>query len=253
MRDKILNEVNEQPFFSISADEAADCSNKEQMSFVVRFVDRNDNIREAFLDFINCDDGTTGQAIADKVLQRMGMFGLCLSKLRGQCYDGAGNMAGRLNGAAALVQKQANKASYFHCAAHALNLCIMATSRIIPVRNMWNVLKEVSLFFSNSPKRQQCFVEILTASKVQESSRKKLIDLCQTLWVARNDALLVFSQLYPVVVDTLTTIRSSNGWNSESSFKALSLLNSITQFCFISTFVVTSKIMSYTAPLAVSL
>ena len=68
MREKILREVREQPFFSICADEAADCSNKEQMPLVIRFVDKDCNIREEFMDFILCDEGTTGRAIADKII-----------------------------------------------------------------------------------------------------------------------------------------------------------------------------------------
>lgn len=38
-------------FFSIIADEAADCSNKEKMSLVLRFVDSDLNIREANIRF----------------------------------------------------------------------------------------------------------------------------------------------------------------------------------------------------------
>lgn len=76
VRDQILSEVREQPFFSISADEAVDCSNKEQMPFVIRFVDSSDNIREEFLDFILCDQGTTGEAIARKLTQELDVLSL---------------------------------------------------------------------------------------------------------------------------------------------------------------------------------
>ena len=79
---------------AISADEATDCSNKEQMPFVVRFVDQDNNIREEFLDFILCDEDTTGHAIATKLIEELNMCGLPLSKLRGQWFDGAENMAG---------------------------------------------------------------------------------------------------------------------------------------------------------------
>ena len=38
-----------------------------------------------------------------------------MNDCRGQCYDGAGNMAGRLNGASTLIKEEYNKAIYFHC------------------------------------------------------------------------------------------------------------------------------------------
>ena len=254
VRENILKEVREQLFFSICADEAADCSNKEQMPLVVRFVDQEDNIREEFIDFVLCDEGTTGRAIADKIILKLAEYRLDIANLRGQCYDGAGNMAGRMNGAAALIQREAgaSNAHYFHCSSHALNLCIMATSKIQAVRSMWSVLREVSLFFNSSPKRQHCFEEVVCRT-LPESNKKKLVDLCRTRWVARNDALSVFLKLYPAVVETLTIISSSRGWNADSASRARSFLNSITSFSFISTFIVTSMILAYTAPLATGL
>ena len=38
--------------FSILADEVTDCSNLEQLSLAIRFVDKQCQIREEFLDFI---------------------------------------------------------------------------------------------------------------------------------------------------------------------------------------------------------
>ena len=75
---KKLCEVRQQLFYAISADEATDCSNKEQMPFVVRFVDQDNNIREEF-DFILCDEGTTGHAIATKLIEELNMCRLPLS------------------------------------------------------------------------------------------------------------------------------------------------------------------------------
>ena len=77
------------------ADEAADCSNKEQLPLVIRFVDATDSIREEFVGFVLCDKGTTGSAIADKILETLAAYGLNITFLRGQGYDGAGNMAGK--------------------------------------------------------------------------------------------------------------------------------------------------------------
>ena len=64
-------------------------------------------------------------------------------------------MAGRYQGAAALLQKDFLKAAYFHCAAHILNLCIVAACKIPLVRNMVGVLEQVCLFFMMSPKHHR--------------------------------------------------------------------------------------------------
>ena len=62
--ETIINEVKRNKYFSIIADEAADCSNKEQLSLVLRFVDDNLNIRENFIQFIHCRWGLSGADLA---------------------------------------------------------------------------------------------------------------------------------------------------------------------------------------------
>ncbi|CAB4023164.1 Hypothetical predicted protein, partial [Paramuricea clavata] len=70
--------------------EAADISIKEQLSLVLRFVDSSQQIREEFVGFYHCEDGTSGVA-----LKEMADLGLPMANCRGQSYDGAGNMAGK--------------------------------------------------------------------------------------------------------------------------------------------------------------
>ena len=109
IRAQILEEVKVAKFFAICADEAADCSNKEQLPIVLRFVDMSNTVREEFVDF------ATGAAIAEKILEALRGYGLDLNCLRGQSYDGAGNMAGKYRGAAVTVQATCPKAVYVHC------------------------------------------------------------------------------------------------------------------------------------------
>lgn len=77
-----------------------------------------------------CNTGTTGTAIANKILEALETYGLNIANLRGQGYDGAGNMAGKYRDAASVLQSKYPKAVYVHCAAHALNLCVVATCSV---------------------------------------------------------------------------------------------------------------------------
>ena len=60
----IISEVNKSRVFSILflADEARDCSNSnsEQMSFIKRYVDKSCQIREEFIQFLECHFGPCG-------------------------------------------------------------------------------------------------------------------------------------------------------------------------------------------------
>jgi len=71
---------------------------------------------------------------------------------RGQCYDGAGNMSRRLNGASSLIKAEHDKAIYVHCMNHRLSLCVADTCQLPLVRNMMDVVRKFSEFFNNSPK-----------------------------------------------------------------------------------------------------
>ena len=111
IRDEILGEIRKATYFSISADEAADCSNKEQLSLTIRSVDSSDKVREEFIEFDHCKEGTTGEALAELIKGRLQALGLQLEKIRGQCYDGAGAMRVKDKGVGPRIQREYPKAT----------------------------------------------------------------------------------------------------------------------------------------------
>ena len=75
-------------------DEGTDLSNKELLSLVLRYVDHDTGMaREDVMGFL---EGISGRCLADKITTTLQNYGLDLTKLRGQAYDGAGNMAGSI-------------------------------------------------------------------------------------------------------------------------------------------------------------
>ena len=93
-----MKEIQQTKTFSILAYEASDKSVKAQLSLVIRFVDEYSNIREQFLGFLYCEDGTSGKAISDLILREMSNLGIHVDNCRGQGYDGEGNMSGKNKG-----------------------------------------------------------------------------------------------------------------------------------------------------------
>ena len=147
---QIVCEVNTSPFFTALVDEACDCSNQEQIPIVVRFIYSKHVIREECLG----SEGTGGRALAELIIAKLSEWGIELSRLHGQGYNGAGNMAGRLSGCAAVIAEHYPNALYIHCSSHCLNLCVVAASKITSISNMWSTLLEISIFFKYSQKRQ---------------------------------------------------------------------------------------------------
>ena len=120
--ERIVEEIKESKFFSIMADKAQDCANKELMPLVIRYVEQSE-IREAFIKIILCNSGLTGLALSEKIKQAIDDLGLEMKDCWWQCYDGAGNMVGKCTGAAAWIREEYNFAVYTHCTSHQLNLC----------------------------------------------------------------------------------------------------------------------------------
>ncbi len=86
------------------------------------------------------------------ILTFLGSHGLNPTKLRGQAYDGAGKMSGRVNGTAALITKDYPLALYLHCAYHNLNLAVVKFLDETSVRNMIEIVNRVGIFFGAHPK-----------------------------------------------------------------------------------------------------
>ncbi|KAJ8024838.1 52 kDa repressor of the inhibitor of the protein kinase [Holothuria leucospilota] len=219
----------------------------------MRFVDKENNIREEFVDFVHCEDGVTGEALAQTILGRLRSYGLDTSYLRGQGYDGAGNMSGRIRGTAALIQKEIPTAFYVHCNAHILNLCIVRSCELQPIRNLMGVMLEITIFFRYSPKRQDKLEKKITRI-CPEEKKSKLINLCKTRWVERHQAFETFADLYVPVVEVFQEITENpSNWNQESLTGAKSLLLAITSFDFLMAFTVSKDVLGYAKGLSTSL
>lgn len=252
--EKISGEIKESKYFSVLADEAADISNKENISIVVRFVDTSNTIREEFVGFYQCNEGTTGEAIKNLILEVIVQeLGLSMVDCRGQCYDGAGSMAGIYNGASSLITAQFPKAVYVHCQSHRLNLCVADTCAIPMVKNMMGTVKKISDFFHNSPKRHDYLLKKIDAL-MPGYSRRVLMDVCRTRWITRIDGLDRLVELLEPVIATLDDISQNTDafanqqWNHTSRTDAQTLLNAVT-FPFIVTLVIVGYILDLTRPL----
>ena len=62
VRQSIIQKVQAAKWYTVIADEVTDVSNKEQLSFVLRYVDNVSLVvREDLVGFTECDTGISGQ------------------------------------------------------------------------------------------------------------------------------------------------------------------------------------------------
>ena len=136
-------------------------SNKEQMPLVLRFVDKNVDVREEFLGFLHYRSDLSGKALSETLLEAISKLKLDINYCRGQGYDGAAAVSGSKNGMAAHIIKENPNAIYTYCFSHRLNLSICRTCKIQSVANIMEQIKELSYFFNFSEPRQLLLLECI--------------------------------------------------------------------------------------------
>jgi hypothetical protein len=110
------------------------------------------------------------------------------------------------------------------------------------------ILKEVSLFFSSSPKRQlELQNQVVQFPDIEIVKKKKLVDLCRTRRVARIEAFEVFDSVMPAVVSSLEVIseETASGWNADSAMRAAGLYHSTKMFEILITSVVVKSALAH--------
>jgi hypothetical protein len=174
----IMNDCNEAGgWFSLSADEVRDTANKEQLVATIRYVDKEKNIKENLLCFRNVSADTSGESLSKELLTFIDEAGLDRMKMYSQCYDGAGNMAGKVKGVGPRIQKQLPKKLPFWCTAHQLNRCIVQACNIPSVRNLMCTSDQVVKFFEYSPKKQTVLEKLIDETVNDETSTTNIYNV----------------------------------------------------------------------------
>ena len=142
------------------ADEVIDSSNKEQVVICFRSVDEQFEPHEDLVGLYQVDSIKSSSIVAvvkDTIIR----LNLALSNCRGQCYDGAANMAGIRNGVAAQIRAEEPRAMFSHCYGHALNLAASDTvnnNKIL--RDVLDTVFEITKLLKFSPRRDALFTKL---------------------------------------------------------------------------------------------
>ena len=240
------------PIYSVLADEAADCGNKEQMPIVLRYVDSNKEINESFIKYVHCKEGMTGLELSANIENTLKELGLSLENCRGQGYDGASAMSSERKGVSGRILQKNSKALYVHCSSHRLNLVVAKACSILPVKNMLGQAQKIASFFSGSPIRSQYL-----STKIEEFGLtfKKLATPSTTRWVERIASLDSFLDAFVPIYETLNYMQFGGDQNEfkTSTSDAQSHFRQVEKFEFIVALVITQNILDHTLALTVQL
>ena len=197
---EVASNIRQSPFISIMADETTDIANKEQVTIVIHWVTADFVVHEEFIGLYMVDsiDSKTIMATIMDVLTRLN---LPLSKLRGQCYDGASSMSGIRNGVATKIMELEPRALYIHCYGHSLNLAagdVVKRSKLL--QDALDTTHEVTKLIKCSPRCDNIFQNLKDTLSEKDSPGIRV--LCPTRWTVRADALASVTKNYSVLQST---------------------------------------------------
>ncbi|XP_020702230.2 zinc finger MYM-type protein 1-like [Dendrobium catenatum] len=240
--DFIKEEIGEN-YFSLLVDEARDISSKKQMAIVVRFVNKKGMVVERFLGIIHVAE-TTARTLKKSIEELLSTYGLSISKLRGQGYDGASNMSGEFNGLKTLFLNENNAAHYIHCFSHQLQLALVYVAKnhvqiallFLVISNMMNIVG-VSCKRRDQlrdKQRERTLMELQNGELVTGQGLNQEITLKRsgdTRWGSHYESIIRLITMFPSVIDILEVV-VEDGISSEQKREAFALLGTMQSFEF---------------------
>ncbi|XP_060846758.1 zinc finger MYM-type protein 1-like [Rhopalosiphum padi] len=174
VKETIVNEIKDAKYFSIVVDSTPDISHTDQLSLIFRYVKKNGEPVERFLQFF-ANAGHKSEDMADAIFMALGANDLNIKNCRGQSYDNASNMSGMYSGLQARIKEACIHAVYIPCAAHSLNLvgeCAASccTQRLSDTR--WSARHDACLSLSRNWNEIIKALNIIIHSSTEKSTTK---------------------------------------------------------------------------------
>ena len=155
----IVGEINAAGIYSIAMYCTTDSSHADQLSIVIRYLNRSLDIVERLVSVQRVKE-SSAEGLFNTLQEILKESSLSLNDAVGQSYDGASVMTGKYKGVKTLVQQLNPQCIFIWTFDHVLNLVIMeACGSSLAAKSLFGALEKLYAFFRN-PGR-----EILKRSK----------------------------------------------------------------------------------------
>ncbi|KAH7672351.1 P-loop containing nucleoside triphosphate hydrolase protein [Dioscorea alata] len=239
VRSFIIEDIGDR-IFSLMVDEARDISMKEQMAIVLRYEHVTD---------------TSSHTLKEATNNLFAKFGLSLSRLRGQGYDGASNMREEFNGLKSLILKDNPYPRYVHCFAHQLQLVVvgLAKKKMSIINDFFSYVIKIINLVGASCKRKDALRQSQHENTVtrcnQETSLARPGD---TRWGSHYYTILHLQMMRPALMDVVGNVHD-DGTNPDQQGVALGLIDRMERFEFVFILFLMKKVLGITNGLSQAL
>ncbi|XP_021741085.1 zinc finger MYM-type protein 1-like [Chenopodium quinoa] len=201
INNAIMKKIKEAKYFSVMLDCTPDASHQEQMTLILRCVDKCSNsykVKEFFIEFLQVND-TTGLG-QFKVLENVLIsHDLDIDNIRGQGYDNGSNMKGKHQGVQKRLLDLNPRAFYSPCGCHSLNLVLCDIANASPkAREYFGIVQRIYTIFVGSTKRWHILKENVKGLTLKS--------LSATRWESRVESIKAIRFQIPEIREALLEV-----------------------------------------------
>ena len=152
VKKRIGNSIKGNKYFGIMVDSTPDAAHREQLSYVIRFVDINFEEKtlsseECFLGFLKLQ-GKDAASLETAIINQLEADGINFTDCRSQCYDNASVMSGHSSGLQKRMLDRNPLALFINCDNHSLNLVgVNAVSAEAELVTFFGIFQSLFAFF----------------------------------------------------------------------------------------------------------
>nr|XP_016445261.1 PREDICTED: uncharacterized protein LOC107770466 [Nicotiana tabacum] len=174
------------------------------MALASRYVDKKGQVNEPFIGLVRVGD-TSAKSLKEAILSLLMKHSLSPSKIRGQGYDGASNMQGKMNGLKALILQETPSAHCIHCSAHQLQLTLVAVAKKHKeVETFFAIVANVLLMSNELSKAlQKKEQDIANAMIFLDLTKERLQQMKNEGWKSLMDEVSLFCAKHDILVPNM--------------------------------------------------
>lgn len=213
LRDDILTDIRASPVLALLADESTDLRVRNELALCFRFLVDGKAV-EKFV-CLQQMQSTAAESIASSITTFLKTYCIPPEKIFWLAFDGAANMAGRVNGVQAKLKPFLPNSRYVHCRSHLLNLAAgNIANSFKPLKSLFSAMNSLWKFFHNSPKRNN---QLQQMHDILNDPVLELVRTGDTRWTSNFRAVKAVHYNLSAIVFTLQEIHQSAGdYSSEA-------------------------------------
>lgn len=229
VKNKIIEKVKNNKYYSIILDCTRDISRVEQMTIILRTTNQETaEIEEYFLEFVAVEK-TTAEMLSNYIINLLKELGLSIADCRGQGYDNGSNMRGEKSGVQRRLLDLNPLAFFVPCGCHSWNLVLGdAASSCSNAKTFFGILQRLYTIFSCSSERWSILKSHVSIS---------LKPLSETRWECRSESVKAVRYQLSEVSDALSDLREKTT-DCQCASECESLENEISTYEFVLSLVI---------------